>query len=527
MEHTHGQRNPETNKYWNAVTQKWLVKPVRPTTKGEHIGKAKGKAVGKAKGKAKGLTYAKRLESIKASHPESWQSYGWIPINITVADIEAEASKHWKDSETKFEIDRALALSTLLIIMRCKVTDVQKRRAAYAQGFANQHSKDLAYFVGTHYEKYIRFFKDAEFIRGYSKGLNEAQESFCPRVFAKAYKWHPRHLRKDGDLRMFYKVEYNSPRLLLRLFRKKEDRKQQQLKDQFRIRLKENAYRLAADLDADGFTQWALANPQEFPNKEELNSAIVQVHAMKAGELGITSTDTYGERFHSSYTQTKRELRGFQFIGGQKAMELDLKASQFFFFACLVMYPDQCLTVLSRGMSTLRLKEVMHSMRVSYDRYADVKEFVDASLTNFIYDTIMERYAGTLDRAAVKDMCFRALFSRSGQSKDAKKALRGQYPNVVRLCENINNRAKKDEKANSIAGRPDDPIYSIPQILQRLESRILIDMVALRVGDHSEYPFTTIHDSFLVAATDAPVFRAVIADTFTELGLPVPKTEQK
>ncbi|GGK80729.1 hypothetical protein GCM10011405_30610 [Rufibacter glacialis] len=492
-----------------------------------HKGKAKGKAVGKARGKAKGITYIKRLEALKVSHPESWMSHGWLPINVTTQDIEAAAAKHWKDTETKFEIDRALSLSSLLIILRCKVSKEQKRRAAYSAGFANLHSHDLILYVGNHYRKYLQLFIDARFISVHPKGLEDTRESFCPNAFAKAYKWQPRHMRKEGDQRMFQRVEYGSPRLLLRLFKKKQDRKQQLLKDQFRSRLKEDAFRLAAGLEADGFTAWALANPQEFPSQEELNKAIVQVHAMKAGELGITPTDAYGERFHSSYTQTKRELRQFQRIGYEQATELDLKASQFFFFACMVHYPEQCTEVLRRGMSPLRLREVMHTMRASYEKYADVREFVDASLGNNIYATIMGRYGGSLGKAAVKDLCFRALFSSSGQSPEEKKVLCERYPNVIKLCENINNWAKKQEKRNRLGGNPDAPIYSIPQLLQRLESRILIDMVALRAADHTDKPFTTIHDSFLIAPSDAPLFRAVIEDTFRGLGLPVPRVEQK
>lgn len=126
------------------------------------------------------------------------------------------------------------------------------------------------------------------------------------------------------------------------------------------------------------------------------------------------------------------------------------------------------------------------------------------------------------DKSAVKNLCFRAFFSRSGQSRDAKRVLKQHFENVVRLCEVINNRSNNIKKHNQLNYRESDPIYSIPQLMQRLESRTLLDIVALKVSDHAMFEFTTIHDSFLCAASEAPLFKFMIEDTFLSLGLPVP-----
>ncbi|MFD3000427.1 hypothetical protein ACFS7Z_08660 [Pontibacter toksunensis] len=539
IEMEHGQKDPATGKYWNGLTKKWLKKPVRDSTKGQHIGKAKGKAkglaVGKAVGKAKWLVYNKKLEKIKASHPGSWKSHGWLPINLSIEVIKADAVIHWKDKKTKFEIDRALALSSLLIIMRCKMDDIQKRKSVYSEGYVNLHNKDLKYYVGRNYKKYITFFKDAEYIRGFYTGFEKKEESYCPNAFAKMYKWHQRHLNKPGDLRMYQRVEYSSQRLLLRLFEIKEEKRQQILKQTLRHHLIANVFKMAPNIDVDGFTSWALANPGEFNDKEALNNVIVNVNSIKNGDIYITASDLYGERFHSVFTNTSRHLRKYININGTTAKEIDLKASQFFFFACMVLHPDQCLEVLKKEMKQVRLNEIMHTMKHYYDSYEDVKEFVDVSLTNSIYQTIMSKFNGQYGKTYVKDLCFRAFFSRSGQSKEEKDLLKAHYPNVIRLCEIINNRARKEEKQNVLNGKADAPIYSVPQLLQRLESRIMIDIIALKASGLANrnaslqacHEFTSVHDSFIIAAADEQIFRSLIATTFADLGLPAPVVECK
>ncbi|TXK30858.1 hypothetical protein FVR03_20165 [Pontibacter qinzhouensis] len=514
----HGYRDPITRLYWNSIKSKWRKKPPQKSTKGQH----KGKAVGLAVGRTKGLAFQKKLAAIMEVHPKSWKSYAWLPININISDLEIAAATYWKCNKTPFEIDRALSLSTLLIIMRTKVSEEQKRRVAFGAGFVSLHNIDLRHYVGKNYGKYIQLFKDAGFIRVFTNDIDNKNESFCPNAFAKSYKFLQRFLKKKGDIRTYHRVEYQSPRLLVRLFNQKQEKKQQLLKDQFRLRLKEMVYELAANIDVESFTAWAIANPQEFNDTEALNNTIVRVNEMQTGNLNITASDSYGERFHTSYTNTKEQVRKHTIIGGVPAVELDLKASQFFFFACMVLHPEQCIRVLKKGMKLTRLKEIMHTMKEFYDRYDDVKEFVDASISNTIYQVIGIKYNGQYSKKEVKDFCFRALFSRSGQSREAKDILQIHYANVVRLCELINNKAKKEEKANMTAGNPDAAVHSIPQVLQRLESRILIDMVALRAVNLTANAFTTVHDSFLIASVDVGVFESLIATTLTQVGLPTP-----
>jgi len=504
----HGEKNPHTNLYWNNKTKKWLKRPVRESVVG--------------------LTAKNKLTEIKKEHPDSWTSYGWLPIAISLQDIKDASVHHWKKEYGKFDIDRALSLSTLIIINRCKVTEIQKRKPTYNSGYVNLHSNDLMHFVGSNYKKYITFFQEVGYIgTPFSVQFNAQKDSFCPHKFSKLYKWQPRQLVKENDHRIYHRVEYQSERLLLKLFKAKQEKRERILKDCFRLELKENTYKVAEQIDVEGFTTWALSHPGEFRNSEELNTAIVKVNSMKLGDLHITSTDQFGERFHSGFTNTKKELRDFIILDGKPAHEVDLKSSQFFFFACLVLYPNACIDILRDGMSKSMIREICLLLKQYYDNFSDFKEFIDASLNNSIYQYIMSKFDNIYSKEEVKAFCFRAFFSRQGQSREAKGILKKHFPNVVRACGKINNKARKVYKENSINNKLNDPIYSIPQLLQRLESRTMIDIVALQASKIVTHAFTTVHDSFLCSTVDADIFKSEIKSTFKELGLPVPAVNIK
>jgi hypothetical protein len=495
----HGERCKVCKRYWNSITNKWLKKPVRESTKGKAIGMTAGNA------------HREKLDEIKAKHPVRWLSHAYLPINLSVAKVEADAAVHWIDQKTEFEIDRALALSTLLINKSVNKVTTKENAMLHSLGFVGVMSSDLSEWVGCDYKRYIEFFHKARYTLCYSN--NGESDFYRVDSHPKYYKFQQRHTTNANDVRKYHRVAYTTHRMLVKAFEKKEDRRQEQLQVQGRQVLVSNMYRIAASFDAEGFTAWCLSNSKKFRSDKSLQKHLHASEKLATGDLSVTPKDFKGERFHSEFTFRKKIIRDFARIDGEDVVEVDVKNSQFFFFACMVLFPDKTMKILARGMNPRKLQKVHDHLRDYYDNNPDVKEFIDSSLSGEIYSILITKFGGKLKKKAVKNICFRTLFSTKGECKKSKEKLRKHYPKVVEVCEFINTQARIKDG---------NEVYSIPLLLQRSESRTLLDLVAVSVANQGAGMFTTIHDSYLCKESDVPLFERVIEKTFKTIGLPKP-----
>jgi len=136
---------------------------------------------GQTKGKAVGKTSSKVLDKIKAEYPAIWKSYAWLPIGLTVEQIEMDAKTQWK-YKSKFHIDLALALSTLIIIRRNSATEKVKATFLHKQRYVNVSAKDLKKWVHSKdYVKYLDFFIQV----GYLK----RDKGYLPGSYPKKVRW--------------------------------------------------------------------------------------------------------------------------------------------------------------------------------------------------------------------------------------------------------------------------------------------------------------------------------------------------
>lgn len=496
----HTQRDINTGKYWNSDTEKWVVR-LRKTTKG----------------KAKGSVYNDKLQVIKQTNPDTYLSYGWLPIGVEVSDLAADAQQHWKYSHA-FDVDKAIAIFTLIIVKRCKVADFKKQNHYFNEGYTGIHSNDLRKWCDHHrYVDYLNFLESLGYIRPFK--LHESK-SYITGKAPIMYKIANYKFKKFGDERMFHRVQYTTSKMLVKVFNHKQTYKQSILKQQVRQELVENVYKITEQFASDAFASWALANTDRFKTKkkdgvEEANRMIVKVEQMKEGVFTINPMDDYSGRFHSAFTYNRKCIRDFILIDGQPATELDIKNSQFFLFSLLRSHAKQVVPIL-KGLQAANPGKDKHSLSQSlelityfYNTYEDVRSFLDTSADNTIYQVMMQQYRKK--KKFVKDLCFKALFSSEGQCAKSKEKLKRFYPNVVRLCESINTNGK----------------YPLPKILQTLESRIYLDIVALEAIQNGAAPFITVHDAFYIKPCDTALFRFLIEDVFARLNLPGPKVEVK
>ncbi len=315
-----------------------------------------------------------------------------------------------------------------------------------------------------------------------------------------------------GELRKYHQVQYTTSAMLIKAFTRKQKRIQEIKQRQVRIEMIQNVERLCADFDVDGFTSWALSNPTDkkgklvFQDTEDLNRSLVRVNRFKEGDLYFNPKDASGERFHSVFTNSKKEIRKFIRIGGKMASEVDLKNSQFFFLACLTLHKEASEEIL-KGFSGL--KGYLELLRFYYEQYPDYKSFTDSALNGSLYEYAIQQYASIgkkVSKERMKELLFKAIFSQAGECPQSERILSMVFPSLVKLG-NI---------MNQEPGR-------LPRLLQVCEARCLLDRVAdqaIQLG----VVFATVHDSFICKPDDVPLFKHLIKNTFTQLNLPCPQT---
>lgn len=492
----HGHQDPISKKYWNNTTLKWLTQKPRPSAKGANLGKAINKT--------KGLIYSNRLKELRDQHPGRFLTYAWLPINLSIEKIWADAHIIWKHKQ-EFDIDKALALSTLLIIKRTSTSKRKRQKYIYKNGYTNVHSDSLKEWVHTNdYLKYIDFFREA--------GYLEPGTNYASGQYAKMYKWCWHWLKNETDARKYHRVVYQMPKTIVKLFEQKEAKRQNYLQTGCRQNLIKHVYTVASNLDVEAFSAWAFQNTKVFKGDIDLvNNLMVKLNRFRNGEIYINQKCGYGERFHSIFTNTPKEIRPFIRINNLPVAEIDIKNSQFFFLAAASLYQDECYNILNEGMSDDDLSLVFKTLKHFYTKYQDVKEFIDCSLDNTIYELLISRLGTTFTKKKIKNLCFRVFFSKKSECIRSKEILKPYFPNLIRMSEIINTKSN----------------YPLPMILQRLESRVFIQMIAeeAAAGHGIINEYITVHDSIIASQTDAKKFENLIKSFFLDLGLPVPILE--
>jgi len=219
-----------------------------------------------------------------------------------------------------------------------------------------------------------------------------------------------------GDQRKYHRVDYTTPKMLVKAFTWKMEKMAIQKNNQVRIDLINNMETLCKDFDIQGFEDWALSNPTRdgkpvFKDQEELNYYLIRAARMKTGDIYCNPKDSAGERFHSPFTNSIREIRDFIRIQGDQAVEIDIKNSQFFFLACLTLHPAASKAILK---AVAGLTGNLELMKHYYQNRADYKAFIDNAVDGTLYDYTINLYAQRgkkVTKAFVKDLFLR-LFSQ-------------------------------------------------------------------------------------------------------------------
>ena len=267
----------------------------------------------------------------------------------------------------------------------------------------------------------------------------------------------------------------------------------------------------------DTFIRKVLAG-KEKPVRKNIQGMVDYLYLAPTVNEGLysTSTDTFGRRFHSPFTQTPRELR--QFIRMRNHEEslcmVDIRNSQPFFLALALAFPDKAAELLPE------LSPLVNA--TNSIRYGDRRLFLRHAAEGTLYDHWKES-RGLCNREAGKNEIIKAiLFSNPKYNRkkyaDSRNTFAFRFPDTWAALNAIKNVDVFFERK---------ALHKNASLLcQQLESNFLLDRVAGELVKKADMgPFLTIHDSFLVRAKDEQTVKEVISQCFQSFNLPAPTTK--
>jgi hypothetical protein len=227
----------------------------------------------------------------------------------------------------------------------------------------------------------------------------------------------------------------------------------------------DNLYQV--DIDAVKATKWIESGITQSQTRE---FHFLKIEAINSKDIHY-SFDDYG-RFHSSFTNLKKELRQFLQVDGKKLLDLDIKTSQPLFLAQILKNYN--------GLGT-------------YDRFIDITENQDIYL--FLLNKNPQYLKSTIDesRKAIKTDILTSLFDpQKTTAIPYNKLFNDEFPEVYTFVK----RYKKYEGE------------FLWKTLQRLESNFLYNSIFKKIKDLNLFCIT-IHDSIFFQTKDKKVIEKI------------------
>lgn len=440
---------------------------------------------------------------LREKHPQLAPSSAWLPIGMSLEDLITVFDREWK-KDNPYNIDKALSVCTLLIVKRYLVRE-DKRDHFWKKGWVFVHSKSFKSWVGNDYKDYLKVFEKAGIIEYDSKNYHEKK-------YPIKYRLSDWVMESKEDARKFKKVPYQSDRTLLRIAKKRVE-KWERCEGGARGQLVKWAKDAGLEIDIQSLEAHVNETLKQKPEAFEEHIAIwINLSRLKEGFYFFSNPkDSFGERLHTPFTNLKKEYRKFIRIKGSDTVELDFKNSQLFFLACICINPKAAYEILLPGWKeTLGLEHYTGAFEKCYEKRKDFKLFVKKSLDGQIYEYIqseLKKQGINFDREKTKDTVFKCIFSDDKVNKKIKEKIGKVFPTIVELSNVLNSNQKK----------------LLPKLMQRFESRIVIDRIAKAVIEKGLGPVLTVHDSFICHPDNSDGIRSTIATMFLDLGFPEPQ----
>jgi hypothetical protein len=495
----------ETKLYLNEESNKWVKNP--------RLQK------GKFKGNKKDKIYIEQYNKLKEEYPELSKFTLVTPKYLT--DIEIlnvlEQYKNDYNFDFKYELEIGkLLLSKILISRTYTNKDTNNKKE-----FIQIPKTEFLYWIGNYYLDYLK-----AFIIGNVIECDDIYYNFEFNKKALSYKINDNYFKKDRILGGYYKNEpLTHWRLKVKCFQNKIDLKNKIYNNEnehYKI-LIEYTEILFRTINITEFEEYYINNLYEFydiNNKDEiknqkeleetlknedtilLNDFIQSIISIQEGNFYFNVKDTFGERFHSPFTNKNSCIRKWINYEDEQYMEIDIVNSQMSFFSLLLSEPD-------------KIKQLIPEHQYIYDEISefidkeDVKLFCKKSFDGILYEWMSTEL--NIDRKEAKQYMFATIFSDEITNLKKKYKLSKLIPNIIYICNRLNSWNRK----------------LVPKLCQRLESRLMIQRIAINFLQVNKYPFFTVHDSFNIHPGDKLEFLKTYNKIFEDLNIEPLKIKMK
>lgn len=381
------------------------------------------------------------------------------------------------------------------------------------QGYVQVNAESLKKYLGKSYNHAISILFNWKYIETFTGNLNDGYQNRKEgKGYSKGFRINP-NLIPDSSLgKLKILPPYNSLHLQLKLYKKA-------IKNQKNLKIKQTHQSLVimADyvmIDESAFLHDVNSNPEKYL-KKNIDLALLGIERINNGITIKEDQDLFGERFFCDLSHLLSEARQFSHLGDYNYMKgIDIKNSQFYFLSqlCNKSVIDEYL--IKREKDPILKKQFK---RFKNDLYR-LKNEADFQLLNYRIKngTLYDHLADELDitrKVAKNKYFFKGVFSKVDINLKAKNVIKKHYPSLFELI----------ELTNSL-----QTPKLFPMLLQKVESRILLDEVAVELFTElnkleTKHPFFTVHDAFYVHPDVYDLSIDIIEKSFLKLGLEIPK----
>jgi len=415
----------------------------------------------------------------------------------------------------EYNLDECKSLFDVIIVKRnyAKITDspfleYNGKRTGYIQIFKTELRK----YVGNNIDFYLHAMQQANFIM--SDGI---YSNYDGNGKAYGYKINDKYFERDDYSGVLYRVELiTNWRLKTKRFTEKINNRKNYINKygNFYDMMISNVIKLIDEIDIDEVKQYYGDNVFEFyeinnPTEKGkrgafnrlkkddkflyFNDFILYLRKLKEGFIYFNVKDEFGERFHSPFTNIKKQIRQFIKYEDVKYKELDIVNSQMSFFS-LILTDWNITNVLTEFVDIIEELQIHQNLE-------HIKLFVKKSFNGELYEWISDFIQ--MDRSQTKLTMFKILFSRNKHFTHRKYRVSELLPMIIDICNHYNTN--------------NDNL--IPKLCQRFESRVMIHGVANEFTKQAKYPFYTVHDSFGYHPEDEETLKNIYNKTFNKLDI--------
>jgi len=358
--------------------------------------------------------------------------------------------------------------------------------------------------------------------------------------YAMAYKLKEEYLTQCDTLLAEVKVPHADK--VAKYIKKDLDKRTQEFDARCkRLALTQMTRRICRNLDNERAWQDASVLEQRgqvFINRGkqvQLATLVNRLDWLVEGNFYGNSQDDNGRK-HDPLTNSWELIKRYMRIDGKPVVEMDFSNSQYYFLALLIKYPTECYAVLTEQAKDDKdaVREVLMTMRELHDAEPVVQEFCRQALAGTLYEWAAAQSNSTRD--SIKRHFQAAFMSETSECLVAKRKLKFIKP-LLDVLGKLNGPSEEDNaywykvaEANEdlsykLRKKMRESVYKpmkrnyVSQLLQRFESRMIVDRISMAAVDYCADPFQSVHDSFLSSAADQATLKELTELKFDELGI--------